>query len=98
MSSALIIHFRRLGFLLACALTLSDSNFATAIVQIKNEPKEIWIDDVLSDDARLSYRGYVLRRKNRTVLDAEIALKPIDVSYAVLNRKGKRLMKFDANV
>jgi hypothetical protein len=54
--------------------------------------------DVLSDDARLNYRGYVLRRKNRTVVDSEIALKPIDVSYAVLNRNRKRLMKFDANV
>ncbi len=54
--------------------------------------------DVLSDDDRINYRGYVLQRKKRSVVDPEMALKPIDVSYAVLSRKGKRLMKFDANV
>ncbi len=72
--------------------------FATATAQIKNEPREIWIGDVLSDDARISYRDYILQRKNRTIVDPEIALKPIDVSYAVLNRRRERLMKFDANV
>ena len=98
MGSALIISFKRLGFLLACALTIGNSTFATAIGQPKNEPKEIWIGDVLSDEDRITYRGYVLQRKNRTVVDPEIALKPIDVSYAVLHRNRQRPMKFDANV
>ena len=54
--------------------------------------------DVLNDDDRIQYQDYVLQRKNRTVVDPEMALKSIDVSYAVLNRNGKRLMKFDANL
>ncbi|HEX6189393.1 MAG TPA: hypothetical protein VFZ40_15035 [Pyrinomonadaceae bacterium] len=98
MSSALIISFKRLEFLLACALTIGNSTFATAIVQSKNEPKEIWLGDVLGDGDLIEYRGYVLTKRHRSVVDPEIALKPIDVSYAVLNRKGKRLMKFDADV
>ena len=98
MGRAVIGVFRPLAFLLACALTLSDSTLATTIEQTKNEPKEIWIGDVLGDADRISYRGYVLQRKNRSVVDPEIALKSIDLSYAVLNRSGKRLMKFDANV
>jgi len=94
----MISHFRRLGFLLACALTIGNSTVATAIVQTKSEPNEIWIGDVFSNDDRIRYKGYVLTKRHRSVVDPERALKPIDVSYAVLNRKGKRLMKFDANV
>lgn len=91
-------NFRRLGFSFVCALTLVNSTVAISNAQPKREPKEIWLGDVLSDEDRITYRGYVLQRKNRTVVDPEIALKPIDVSYAVLNRNRKRVMKFDANV
>ena len=98
MNSTVTTRIRRLAFLLACALTLSDSTVATAIAQIKNGPNEIWIGDVFSNDDRIRYKGYVLTKRHRSVVDPERALKPIDVSYAVLNRKGKRLMKFDANV
>lgn len=87
----------RFGFLLACTLTIGDSTFVAAIVRTHHEPKEIWIGDVLSDDDRITYRGYVIQRKSRTVVD-EMAPKPIDISYAVLNRNRKRLMTFDANV
>lgn len=94
----MISHFKRLGFVFACTLIISITTVATAIVQIKNEPKETWIGDVLGDGDLIKYRGYVLQKRKRSVVDPERALKPIDVSYAVLNRKGKRLMKFDANV
>ena len=92
------MRFRRFGFLWACALALSYSTFAAPVEQLKTEPGEIWVGDVLSSDDRINYRDYVLQRKNRSVFDPEMALKPIDISYAVLSRKGKRLMKFDANV
>lgn len=86
------------GFILACALAISDSTLATPFAQTKNEPREIWVGDILGDADRISYKGYVLQRKNRTVVDPEMAVKPINVSYAVLKRRRKRLMKFDANV
>lgn len=91
-------NFRRLGFSLVCALTLVNSTVAISNAQPKKEPKEIWLGDVLNIDERINYKGHVLQRKTKTVVEPEIALKPIDVSYAVLNRNGKRLMKFDANV
>jgi hypothetical protein len=98
MNSVVATRVRRVGFLLTCAIALSNSTFAAAIAQIQNETKEIWIGDVLSSDDRIKYQGYVLQRKTRTVVDPEMALKPIDISYGVLNRSRKRLMKFDANV
>jgi hypothetical protein len=98
MDSALTIRIRRFAFVLACALTLSDSTFVRAIAQTRNESKEIWIGDVLGDDDLIKYRGYVLQKRHRSVVDPEQALKPINISYAVLNRRRKRLLKFDANV
>lgn len=94
----MIKHFRRLGILLASALIIGHSTDAAVIAQTKNEPREIWVGDVLTDDDRIRYRGFVLQRKTRTVVDPEMSVKPINVTYGVLNRRGKRVMKFDANI
>src|SRR5438874_10303474 len=71
--------------------------------QKKIAPKEIWIGDILSDDDTLSYGGCVVERRHKKVrydYPPEARSRPslIDVSYAVLKRKGFVLAKFDANI
>ncbi len=66
-------------------------------------PKEIWIGDVLSRDNRLSYRDYVLEKRQRKVRydyprEARSPSLWIDVSFAVLKRRGKVIARFDDNI
>jgi hypothetical protein len=67
------------------------------------QPKEISGAEVFSDDDRLKYCGYLVEKRHRKMrenypLVGGAPASRIDVSYAVLKRKGKVLAKFDANV
>jgi hypothetical protein len=66
-------------------------------------PKEISLGDVLSGDDTLSYNRYVVEKRHRRVREdhpTKMQLGPswIDVSYAVLKRRGRVLAKFDDNI
>ena len=67
------------------------------------QPQEISGAAVFSDGERLKYNGYVVEKRHRKVREnypegVGAGQSLIDVSYAVLKRKGKVLAKFDANV
>jgi hypothetical protein len=69
----------------------------------QGQVKEIWMGDVLSDDDTLSYNGYVVEKRHKRVrydYPAERQSRPsrIDVSFAVLKRRGAILSKFDDNI
>lgn len=69
----------------------------------QEQAKEIWIGDVLSGDDTLSYNGYVIEKRHKKVrydYPAKMRSRPswIDVSYAVLKRKGRVLVKFDGEI
>lgn len=66
-------------------------------------PKEIWIGDVLTRDNRLSYGDYVIEKRQRKTRynyprEANSPSLWIDVSFAVLKRRGKVLARFDDNI
>lgn len=67
------------------------------------QTKEVWIGDVFSDEERLSYNGHVVEKRHKKVryfYPLKIHSPPlfIDVSYAVIKRKGRVLAKFDDNI
>jgi hypothetical protein len=69
----------------------------------QEQAKEISLGDVLSGDDTLSYNGYVVEKRHRKVREdypAKMQSGPswIDVSYAVLKRRGKVLSAFDDNI
>ena len=83
----------------ANGLTRAKSQYGSLQHQQANE---IWIGDVLYGDDTLSYNGYVVEKRHRKVRSdyprqAETPSSRIDVSYAVLKRKGKSLIRFDDN-
>ena len=66
-------------------------------LQPQKQTEGIQISDILADEDRLNYNGYVVEKRLRKV---RYAYPPswIDVSYAILKRKGSILAKFDDNV
>jgi hypothetical protein len=79
------------------------SNASQATSRLQEPGKEILTSDILSADDSLSHAGYVLERQHRKVAsDAPAQIKSssrqIDVSYVILKRNGKVLMKFDENI
>jgi hypothetical protein len=69
----------------------------------KEQAKEIWIGDVLFDDDTLTYNGYVVEKRQRKVRydyprEARSPSLWVDVSFAVLKRRGKVLARFDDNI
>jgi hypothetical protein len=88
--------------LLVCGLLIG-TRAAPAQPQKQSRPKEIWIGDIFTDDDSLSYGGYVLQKLHRKVSydyprKTQTPSTRIDVSYAVLKRRGKSLAKFDDHI
>ena len=74
---------------------------APSALRQQEQAKEIWMGDILFDKDTLSYNGYVVEMRNRKVRDdylVKTRIRWIDVSYAVLKRKGKVLIEFDDNI
>lgn len=74
---------------------------APSSLRQQEQAKEIWMGDILFDEDTLSYKGYVVEMRNRKVRDdypVKTRTRWIDVSYAVLKRKGKVLIEFDDNI
>jgi hypothetical protein len=69
----------------------------------QEQAKEIWIGDVLTDDETLSYHGYLVEKRHKKVryeYPPKMRSRPswLDVSYAVIKRKGVVLSRFDDNI
>jgi hypothetical protein len=82
------------------AATNSYAVAPSALIQ-QEQAKEIWMGDILFNEDTLSYNGYVVEMRNRKVKNdypVKTRIRWIDVSYAVLKRKGKVLIEFDANI
>ena len=76
---------------------------AQAHLNRQEQPQDISGAEIFSDGDRLKHYGYVIEKRHRKVgenypVGVGAGQSWIDVSYAVLKRKGKVLAKFDANV
>jgi len=98
MNYPLPAHIQFLRLLLLSVLLAGNSKLSTAIPQMKSEPKEIWLGDVLNDQHAIKYRDYVIQERQRKVYNPQEARIPIDVSYAVLKRSGRTILRFDDNI
>ena len=93
---------RAIATLLTCSSLINNGATPALQSQTQAAPKEIWIGDILTGDDRVRYNGYVLEKRKRKVRydypgQAQSSSR-IDVSYAVLKRKGKTVAKFDDNI
>jgi hypothetical protein len=71
--------------------------------RVKEGVKEISVSDVFSAHDSLTYKGYVVEKQHREVREAypqgtQLPPSRIDVSFAVLKRKGGVVIKFDDNI
>src|SRR5438128_3022848 len=98
MNYAIRARMRFLRLLLVYVLVAGNSKLSTAIPQMKSEPNEIWLGDVLKHEDALKYRDYVIQKRHRKVSNPEEAPMSIDVSYAVLKRSGLTILRFDDNI
>src|SRR6185369_8667033 len=98
MNYPLPAHIQFLRLLLLFVLVAGNSKLSTAIPQMRSEPKEVWLGDVLTDEDAIKYRDYVIQERQRKVYNPQEARMPIDVSYAVLKRSGRTILRFDDNI
>lgn len=60
--------------------------------------EEVHIGDSLVREDELTYEGYTVEKLYKTVREAEVPGGRAEVAYAVLERRGKVLLSFDAGV
>src|SRR5439155_19456128 len=97
MDYAIRARMRVLRLLLVYVLVAGNSKLSTAIPEMKSEPNEIWLGDVLKQEDAIKYRDYVIQKRHRKVSNEEAPMS-IDVSYAVLKRSGRTILRFDDNI
>ena len=103
MIDAVLMLMRVIAILLIYVSLVSSSAIPALQSQKGIAPKEILIGDILTQDNRLSYGYYVLQKRQRRVRydypqKARSSSSLIDVSYALLTRKGRALARFDDNI